>query len=123
MEEMEKRLAMIQQLKQEQAQNRDRMYRRDRIVYGPDSVKSYKSNDTYRLTSTSEKDTSQTPGFKSIYVRFAICAAIFLCFCYMKQNDTDIYGVKASHINKIISQKVDVNSFAFLQNFPYTLEE
>jgi len=124
MDDMERRLAMIQQLKQEQAQNRERMYRRNRIVNGADYHYQTKNHSSYNTENISNKElNSSTLQFKSIYVRFGICIVLFLGFYYLKQNNTDFMGINASFINNVITEKVDINSFAFLQNIPYTLEE
>lgn len=108
MDDIEKKLLLIKQLKEEQLQNKERMLKRNKIV---------------SLPYTNDKITPDTPKPILFYIRIGICVGVFLCFCYLKENNADIYGLKATHISKIISQKADVNSFAFLQNLPYTLEE
>ena len=56
-------------------------------------------------------------------MRLGICMGLFLLFVYMETQNISYFGITHEQIQEAVSETIDVNSFAFMEQFPYTLEE
>lgn len=129
MENIERRLELIKMMRSEQEENIGRLQRREYILY-PNRKLSYSDSPDTKMFHSSfryfEKETddqsSQQKDY-SFYMRLAICTGLFLLFVYMETQNISCFGITHEQIQTAISQTIDVNSFAFMEQFPYTLEE
>lgn len=130
MENIERRLELIKMMRSEQEENIGRIRKREHILY-PNRKLSYSEpaeNKTYsffnRYEEMVESDrASQQKNNYGFYMRLAICTGLFLLFVYMETQNISCFGITHEHIQAAVSQTIDVNSFAFMEQFPYTLEE
>ncbi len=129
MENIERRLELIKMMRSEQEENIGRLQRREHILY-PNRKVSYSDVPDVKMFSTScrylEKNTDdQMSQHKEygFYMRLAICTGLFLLFVYMETQNISCFGISHEEIQAAVSQTIDVNSFAFMEQFPYTLEE
>ena len=65
----------------------------------------------------------QFKGNWGFYMRLGICMGLFLLFVYMETQNISYFGISHNEIQNLVSETIDVNSFAFMEQFPYTLEE
>lgn len=131
MDNIERRLELIKMMRSEQAENIGRIRKREQILY-PDRKLSYMEDlnnrktlgGSERYSETTEEDSGMRPrsdyGF---YMRLGICMGLFFVFVYMETQDITYFGISHEQIQTAISETIDVNSFAFTEQFPYTLEE
>lgn len=131
MDNIERRLELIKMMRSEQAENIGRIRKRERILY-PDRKPSYlDETNTGKLFSFSDRyaETNEDdPNMKTrsdygFYMRLGICTGLFLLFVYMETQNISYFGISHEQIQTAISETIDVNSFAFMEQFPYTLEE
>lgn len=130
MEHIERRLELIKMLRSEHEANIARIQKREYILY-PNRKPSYssqtssnsytfpdkyKSDDLPNSIDSSKKDY----GF---YMRLGICMGLFLGFVYMETQNITCFGVTHEQIQQAVSETIDMNSFAFMEQFPYTLED
>lgn len=129
MENIERRLELIKMMRSEQEENIGRLQKREHILY-PNRKVSYSDVPDAKLFSSSyrynEKEiddqVSQRKGY-GFYMRLTICTGLFLLFVYMETQNISYFGITHEQIQAAVSQTIDVNSFAFMEQFPYTLEE
>lgn len=129
MENIERRLELIKMMRSEQEENIGRLQKREHILY-PNRKVSYSDVPDAKLFSSSyrynEKEAddqvSQRKGY-GFYMRLTICTGLFLLFVYMETQNISYFGITHEQIQAAVSQTIDVNSFAFMGQFPYTLEE
>jgi len=129
MENVERRLELIKMMRSEQEENIGRLQRREHILY-PNRKVSYSDVPDTKMFSASyrysEKELDDRMGQWSnfgFYMRLAICTGLFLLFVYMETQNISCFGITHEQIQTAVSQTIDVNSFAFMEQFPYTLEE
>lgn len=103
MENVERRMELIRLMRMEQQENAGRMRNRNQILYTAKPVKKKTGHD--------------------FYVRMAVCMILFLLFVYMESENISCFGISHEQIQKTVSQTIDVNLFAFMEQFPYTLKE
>lgn len=129
MENIERRLELIKMMRSEQEENIGRLQKREHILY-PNRKVSYSDVPDAKLFSSSyrynEKEAddqvSQRKGY-GFYMRLTICTGLFLLFVYMETQNISYFGITHEQIQAAVSQTIDVNSFAFMEQFPYTLKE
>ena len=130
MENIERRLELIKMMRSEQEENIGRIRQREHILYpnrkpsylGPLETDSYSIS--YRLHEKNIDDrVSQSKNNYGFYMRLAICTGLFLLFVYMETQNISYFGITHVQIQAVVSQTIDVNSFAFMEQLPYTLEE
>lgn len=134
MDNIERRLELIKMMRSEQAENIGRIRKRERILY-PNRKPSYMeetdmggfSGSTFggfRYTETDEVGYDRKKGTDcGFYVRLGICMGLFLTFVYMETRNISFFGISHDEIQTVIAETIDMNSFAFMEQFPYTLEE
>lgn len=129
MENIERRLELIKMMRSEQEENIGRLQKREHILY-PNRKVSYSDVPDAKLFSASyryyEKESSDQVGQQKdygFYMRLAICTGLFLLFIYMETQNISCFGITHEQIQTAVSQTMDVNSFAFMEQLPYTLEE
>ncbi len=130
MENIERRLELIKMMRSEQEENIGRIRKREHILY-PNRKLSYSEpieNKQYRFFDRYDEgdgidQNSQQKGSYSFYMRLAICTGLFLAFVYMETQNISYFGITHEQIQAAVSQTIDVNSFAFMEQLPYTLEE
>lgn len=129
MENIERRLELIKMMRSEQEENIGRLQKREHILY-PNRKVSYSDVPDAKLFSAShryyEKESDDQTGQRKdygFYMRLAICTGLFLMFVYMESQNISYLGITHEHIQTAVSQTIDVNSFAFMEQLPYTLEE
>lgn len=132
MANLEKRLELIQMMRNEQAENIGRIQKRENILY-PNRKLSYSDQREKNAYSISyqylEKTTApmdnmrQATGNYGFYMRLGICMGLFLMFVYMETQNISYFGITHTQIQEAVSKTMDVNSFAFIEQFPYTLDE
>ena len=134
MDNIERRLELIKMMRNEQAENIGRIRKRERILY-PNRKPSYlaeadmggfvgNSFAGFRYTETNEEgqEIKQKTDY-GFYVRLGICMGLFLTFVYMESRNISFWGISHNEIQTAIAETIDVNSFAFIEQFPYTLKE
>ena len=129
MENIERRLELIRMMRSEQEENIGRLQRREHILY-PNRKVSYSdvadakmfSSSYYKFEKEADDQLSQRKDY-GFYMRLAICTGLFLLFVYMETQNISCFGITHEQIQTAVSQTIDVNSFAFMEQFPYTLEE
>ena len=127
---IERRLELIKMMRDEQEENRGRIRKREHILYPNRSLsyqeplekRQYNYNDTY-LENEKVKQTSRNKNNHCFYLRLGVCMGLFLLFVYMETKNISCFGITHEKIQNVLSQTIDVNSFAFMEQFPYTLEE
>lgn len=129
MDNIERRLELIKMMRSEQEENIGRLQKREHILY-PNRRLSYSDGMDSKLFSASnryfEKEESDLLSQRKnygFYMRLLICTGLFLLFVYMETQEISCLGITHEDIQSAVSQTIDVNSFAFMQQFPYTLEE
>lgn len=130
MDNIERRLELIKMMRSEQEENRGRIRKRERILYPnrkpsyleTTEKKSYSFLDSYQENEYDDR-LSQRRGSYGFYMRLAICTGFFLLFVYMERQNISCFGISHEQIQAALSETIDVNSFAFMEQFPYTLEE
>ena len=129
MENAERRLELIKMMRNEQEENIGRIRKREHILY-PNRKLSYMEpleNKQFSLSYRySEKETDDRTSQRNnygFYMRLTICTGLFLLFVYMETQNISYFGITHEQIQTAVSQTIDVNSFAFMEQFPYTLEE
>lgn len=130
MENIERRLELIKMMRSEQEENIGRIRQREHILYPNRKLSYYDPSDNvsyafnYRFHERKVDDQiSQSKNNYGFYMRLAICTGLFLLFVYMETQNISYFGITHEHIQAVVSQTIDVNSFAFMEQFPYTLEE
>lgn len=103
MENVEKRMELINMMRMEQQENAGRMRNRNQILNSNEPIK-------------------KKTGY-SFYIKMAVCMILFLLFVYMETENISCFGITHEQIQKTVSRTIDVNLFAFMEQFPYTLEE
>lgn len=129
MDNIERRLELIKMMRSEQEENLGRIRKREHILY-PDRKLSYSEplenkqfSLSYRYSEKESDDRISQCGNYGFYMRLAICTGLFLIFVYMETQNISCFGITHEQIQEAVSQTIDVNSFAFMEQFPYTLEE
>ena len=133
MDNIERRLELIKMMRSEQAENIGRIRKRERILY-PDRKPSYIDIDetnTGKMYGFSERYEEMDENGGNIskksdygfYMRLGICMGLFFMFVYMETQNISYFGITHEQIQAVLSETIDVNSFAFMEGFPYTLEE
>lgn len=129
MENIERRLELIKMMRSEQEENIGRLQKREHILY-PNRKVSYSDVPDAKLFNASyrfyEKESGDQVGQRKdygFYMRLAICTGLFLLFIYMETQNISCFGITHEKIQTVVSQTIDINSFAFMEQFPYTLEE
>lgn len=135
MENIERRLELIKMLRSEHEENIGRIRKREHILY-PNRKLSYSESCETAMTSSktplfSERymgkewndQNSQSKSSYGFYMRLAICMGLFLLFMYMETQNITCFGISHEQIQQAVSETIDVNSFAFMEQFPYTLEK
>ena len=129
MENIERRLELIKMMRSEQEENIGRLQKREHILY-PNRKLSYLDapetkwfNSSYRYYEKENNDPTSQPKDYGFYMRLTICTGLFLLFVYMETQNISYFGITHEQIQTAVSQTIDVNSFAFMEQFPYTLEE
>lgn len=129
MENIERRLELIKMMRSEQEENIGRLQRREHILY-PNRKVSYSDiadpkmfTSSHRYYEKENDDQASQQKDYGFYMRLAICTGLFLFFVYMETQNISCLGITHEEIQTAISQTIDVNSFAFMEQFPYTLEE
>ena len=129
MENVERRLELIKMMRSEQEENIGRLQRREHILY-PNRKVSYSDVPDTKMFSASYRYSEKEPDDRisqwsnfGFYMRLAICTGLFLLFVYMETQNISCFGITHEQIQTAVSQTIDVNSFAFMEQFPYTLEE
>lgn len=129
MENIERRLELIKMMRSEQEENIGRLQKREHILY-PNRKVSYSDVADTKLFSASyrnyeKENNDQISQHKDygFYMRLAICTGLFLLFVYMETQNISCFGITHEQIQTAVTQTIDVNSFAFMEQFPYTLEE
>ena len=134
MDNIERRLELIKMMRNEQAQNIGRIRKREQILY-PDRKPSYMGETDTRtslgfasydnryteiVSSDGNRNSKSDYGF---YMRLGICMGLFIMFVYTETQNINCFGISHEQIQTAIAETIDVNSFAFMEQFPYTLEE
>lgn len=129
MDNIERRLELIKMMRSEQEENLGRIRKREHILY-PDRKLSYSEplenkqfSLSYRYSEKESDDRISQYSNYGFYMRLAICTGLFLIFVYMETQNISCFGITHEQIQEAVSQTIDVNSFAFMEQFPYTLEE
>jgi len=130
MENIERRLELIKMMRSEQEENIGRIRKREHILYPnrklsyvePTEKKQYGFLDKY-TTKEENEQISQPKRNYGFYMRLGICTGLFLLFVYMESQNISYLGITHEKIQTAVSQTIDMNSFAFMEQFPYTLEE
>lgn len=135
MENVERRLELIKMLRSEHEENIGRIRKREHILY-PNRKLSY--SDSYEKRAVLQKtslfsdqmyenknadQTSQSKDNYGFYMRLAICMGLFLGFIYMETQNVTFCGISHNQIQQAVCETIDMNSFAFMEQFTYTLEE
>lgn len=130
MENAEKRLELIKMMRSEQEENIGRIRKREHILY-PNRKLSYSEQpekkpyvfiDRYEEKEKDDQISQQRNNY-GFYMRLGICMGLFLLFVYMETQNISYFGITHEQIQEAVSETIDVNSFAFMEQFPYTLEE
>ena len=133
MENIERRLELIKMMRSEHEENIGRIRRREHILY-PDRKLSYsetesfkeleKNSYNYQDNVKSQKTIdSVSPKFNfGFYIRLVVSILLFLLFFYMDMNQTNVFGITCNMVQNMISDTFDMKSFAFIEQFSYTLE-
>lgn len=115
MENAERKMELIRMMRLEQQENAGRMQKREQILY-PDKLRnSVREDEMVRKHPNAKKDL--------FYLRLGISMGIFLLFLYMDTKNITFWGLTFDKIQTIVAETIDVNSFAFMEQFPYTLKE
>ncbi len=130
MESVDRKLELIQMMRNEHEENIGRIQKREHILY-PDRKLSYLNRTEGKMSESSEqyfssKDidySSQEKRNYGFYMRLGICMGLFLLFVYMETQNISYFGITHTQIQEIVGKTMDINSFAFMEQFPYTLEE
>ena len=130
MENIERRLELIKMMRSEQEENIGRIRKREQILYPnrkvsyvePSENGSYSLNYRFHEKAISDQG-SQIKNNYGFYMRLVICTGLFLLFIYMETQNISCFGITHEQIQTAVSQTIDVNSFAFMEQLPYTLEE
>ena len=131
MDNIERRLELIKMMRSEQAENIGRIRKRERILY-PDRKPSYMEEmNADRAFGLSDRYTENDENLMNVhtkpdygfYMRLGICMGLFFLFIYMETQNVSYFGISHEQIQTAIAETIDVNSFAFMEQFPYTLEE
>lgn len=129
MENIERRLELIKMMRNEQAENIGRIQKRENILY-PNRKISYSDSGErtayavrYRYQEKATDQDGQMSKHFGFYMRLGICMGLFLTFVYMETQNISYFGITHEQIQEAVSKTMDVNSFAFMEQFPYTLEE
>ena len=104
MDNAERRLELIQMMRNEYRENKGRMQKRERILYP-----NHKTTSELSIDSVSRGDNI---GF---YIRLGISIGLFLLFFYMDMNNTSYFGINCNMVINSISETIDLKSFAFMQ--------
>lgn len=130
MENAERRLELIKMMRSEQEENIGRIRKREHILY-PNRKLSYSEQtekkpcvflDRYEEKENNDQTSQQITNY-GFYMRLGICMGLFLLFVYMETQNISYFGITHEQIQEAVSETIDVNSFAFMEQFPYTLEE
>ena len=130
MENAERRLELIKMMRSEQEENIGRIRTREHILY-PNRKLSYSEQtekkpyvflDRYEEKENNDQTSQQITNY-GFYMRLGICMGLFLLFVYMETQNISYFGITHEQIQEAVSETIDVNSFAFMEQFPYTLEE
>ena len=130
MDNIDRRLELIKMMRNEHEENIGRIRKREHILY-PNKRLSYSdliNNKTYGGMETDfEKENTDLKvhrkGNWGFYMRLGICMGLFLLFVYMETQNISYFGITHKQIQKMLSETINVNSFAFMEQFPYTLED
>lgn len=119
MEELctDQRLRLVQQIRQEQHQNRQTLKARENILYGQESVENPYTEDVYREIPKSGLPAS---GFG---VRFLFAVLLFIGYFFLLRSKESIAGWNAQRIQSEVNRYSDaaINVFDFMDNITYTL--
>jgi len=131
MDNVERRLELIKMMRNEQVENIGRIRKRERILYPErklsyieetDSVRTFGFSDRYADNDESRINIHPKSDY-GFYMRLGICMGLFFVFVYMETKNISYFGISHEQIQTAIAETIDVNSFAFMEQFPYTLEE
>lgn len=130
MDNIEKKMELIKMMRSEQADNIGRIRKRERILY-PTRKLSYE--DTYEKKpyvyldryQTDGDNVSETPAKNSMgfYLRILFCMGVFLLYIYMETENITYFGISHEQIQEAVSKTFDLNTFAFIEELPYTLND
>ncbi len=133
MENVEKRLELIKMMRDEHEENIGRIRRREHILY-PERKLSYSETENFKELekktyffsyNVPEKNTIDSVSQNrpiGFYARLGISIMLFLLFFYMDMNQTEFWGITCNTVQNVISDTIDLKSFAFMEQFSYTLE-
>lgn len=125
----EKKLELIRSLRQTQENNLAALNKREAILYGKPI--SYRNTSQYDNVQITGKDTDQTANEDLLYgknqiLTFKVRAFLSIClvigyvfFTSMTENQ---YALEKAMVKTYITKDFSNNLFAFMEDFPYTLE-
>ena len=112
---IERKLELIQKIRQEHQMNQNTVRGREAFLYGN---KYAVSGDTERLE-MGESDTVVS----TLKLRIAMAALLFGIFYSTVLQDGSFMGINASQVYAVIETDYSANLFDFMEEIPYTLHE
>ncbi|MGN0157212.1 MAG: hypothetical protein ACI39N_08175 [Lachnospiraceae bacterium] len=112
---LERKLELVRTIRERQDDNFEQMRKREKILYGKESY-------SHPISSL---DSANAPAFLSgsFKLRLFLSIVLFLLFFFMDIYQYHYHILSSSFIVEKVSETFSVNSFDFISQFPYTLEE
>lgn len=120
----DRRLQLVQKIRQEQNQNRQAIKTRERILYGEPEKQSWGEPEPEALDEFG-KDRADGEGMQpsSFGLRMLIALLLFGGYFFLARSQSSIAGLDADRILSEINRYsgVEINLFDFIDNITYTL--
>ena len=112
---IEKKLQMIQKIRQEHQMNQNAVRGREAVLYG----------NKYNIFPETERSENGSEGIYVSTFRLRISAALllFILFYSVASGDKTFFGINASQVYMAIETDYSANLFDFMEEIPYTLHE
>lgn len=120
----DRRLRLVQKIRQEQNQNRQAIKTRERILYGEPSKQPWGEPDPESFDNYGkEKNDGEGMQASSFSLRMLIALLLFGGYFFLARSQGSIGGVNADKILSEINRYsgVEINLFDFIDNITYTL--
>ncbi len=112
----EKKLELIRNIREENSRNRMNLRSRENILYGQ-NYDNPVTNDSVNMTISSEKS------FSTLGIRIFTAIILFSLFIILDYTKQTWFSLDSVQICKYLQENYTLNSFDFIQEITYTLED
>lgn len=112
----EKRMELIRNIREENSRNRMNLRTRENILYGH-SYDSAVANEVTNTTISSEK------AFSTLGIRILAAVILFSLFIILDYTKQTWFSLDSARICKYLQENYTPNSFDFIEEITYTLED